>query len=280
MIKKVLFFAISIILAIVIYIIAFYTITYNHLFDIIESAIKEENYTEVTKIFTPFFDEKPAFSLSNEKYKVYMYEATIGYTKENEEKKTVSYFDHCYTVFMYGLENLEVNDVKVSDSETKNDTAFILSNSNGDTYTYKFVDSEANRNLVSSASSYGVVQLDFQEAIIKEKLNGEITNISFTESDGNVLFSQAVDLDFNSDFYTKTAELISTYDSCVETNDTTTFNKFYETWLTSFKETYQVGYTSSELRPSSNTWKIVGVMAVYLILDSVLGYFVLRRKRI
>lgn len=282
MLKKILFFGVAIILGFIIASVNYMSNRVNHIFKLVETARDEKKYDEVVKVFTPYYDKTPVYSVTLENDFVIQIYAVCALsektTGEGDSAKTVTTFANNYAVYMFDFSSIEKEGVVTDQSKgEENGMKLVLGNDTAQ-YSYDFVNTEASRNLISTINNFNLVQIEISQAEIEKELNGQITYFEFFDAKSNSVKRDSLNLNFSEEFFTSSTELIINYDAYLEDNDKAEeWKKFYTKWQEDYQ--FNVGYTTKEVSPSSLIWKTVGVMAIYVVVVAVLGFLLFRRKR-
>ena len=283
MIKKILFFTITIVVGVVLAYTTYYSSYVNHVYDIVETALKEERYEDVARMFTSYFDaESKVQRVDSEEGFILVYPSILQTTKTSTDGKSYTGFEKGYSVYGFNLKDTSFADITVSKDTTKNDSGIIYNGRDSQSYSYPFVVKTGDNpyDLTSTISNLKCVEANIGEKEINEKLGGSITGISLLNSNGDTIITASdLNLDFSEEFFDYADELIAKHDECAPTNDKDTFNPFFEEWKTKYlaaNENYKMFYSTSDIRPTSLVWKTVGIMAMYVAVCVLIGLLIFK----
>lgn len=283
MIKKILFFTITIVVGVVLAYTTYYSSYVNHVYDIVETALKEERYEDVARMFTSYFDaESKVQRVDSEEGFILVYPSILQTTKTSTDGKSYTGFEKGYSVYGFSLKDTSFADITVSKDTTKNDSGIIYNGRDSQSYSYPFVVKTGDNpyDLTSTISSLKCVEANIGEKDINEKLGGSITSISLLNSNGETIINASgLNLDLSEEFFTYADELIAKHDECAPTNDKDTFNPFFEEWKTRYlaaNENYKMFYSTSDIKPTSLLWKTVGIMVMYVAVCVLIGLLIFK----
>lgn len=281
MLKKVLFFSIAIILGVVLAYTTYYSYYVNNLYDMIDSAIAEERYEDVARMFTAYFDSDSSIEkIENENGFVYVYPSILQTTKKDTEGNDYISFEKGYSFYSFKIKEEVFTNVTVSSGTTKNDSGMVFSSGEA-SYEYPFVVTEGDSpyNLATTITSLSCVEVHIGESIINEKLGGEITSFSLLGNEKQpILVYDNVNLDFSERFFEYADDFVENYDLYAPSNDSENFEKFFTPWKEEYSknETFRISYSQKELKPTSVVWKTVGIMAMYLVVCALVGLLIFK----
>lgn len=235
--KKVLYVGFTLIIAIVVFFLGYYSNQFNHLYGLVNSAIEEKNYAEVVKIFDVCFDTKSKISDDSDKLDIVLYPAVsdagsnpeITYGTENDMKK-YNKFEKVYYLYIFNPK-YSYSDVSTGSDSAVNKTG-IRFNGESSSYDYYYIVNEnynsseykANpatlseailnnqRNLTGTVSSMNFMRFTLTETMVKEietKLGSTITSFEILDSTGATdIYKSDVALDYKDKFFTDINDLI------------------------------------------------------------------------
>lgn len=298
--KKVLYFGIAIVIGIVVAMVAYSSNQFNHVYNLVNTAIAEKKYEDVAKVFGGCFDTHAINTIEHDQMDIVVFPGTtltntVYYSQESEEQ-TYLVYEEAYYIYIF---NPTFNYVNVNDD---NQTALRFTSSSAAQYTYPFVVSSTTnkdyyvekpsnpteavmndaRDLISVQTNWNFMSITLTKTMvdyIKAQIGGTIVQMEVLDNEGtNVVYSESLPLDFSQAFFSDISELIDHYNVYLQAylkdnNDTEAadqFNAFYEPWYEEFKANQeQTGYTfrydDHTLSPGSLLWQTVGMMALYLV---------------
>lgn len=302
--KKFFYLLIVFILGVFVAFVSYNSNKYQHIYDLVDTAIKEEKYEEIAKIFGGCCDTKPQVLEKNDKLDLAIYNGTSILDLTYGDKRTYAY-EETYYIYFFDMKF----DYQTFDG-TDNATSIIFTSDNGMTYKYPLVVSESTnseylekeemtkdnailkspRNVVSNVDTWDFmfvnVSKSMVEAISKQLDNGEISGLAIIDNKGNPVVEIDVDFDFSQKFFNDIDELMVEYNkrlTAYEKNENVkeaekAFNQFYEPWHEEFeanKETtgYSFPYDTDYLVPSKVLWKTIGELGIYAAI--MFGFYVL-----
>ncbi len=278
--KKVLYFGIAIVFAILIYVIGYSSNQMNHLEGIVKSAIEKEEYYKVPMVWEGCFDTTSIIENNEEKLDIVLYPATsqtdVSYGGEDNTSRFLRY-ERAYYLYIFNTK-FSISNVNAG-STSYNQTSISFSGENGNSYEYYFIVNEkmnsqsyvslpltkeeallnASRDVTSTNSAWNFMRITLTETMleqIKKEINGDITKLEMKDADGKVQYSTNVPLDFSQKFFEDVKPLFENYNTYLdaylaagkdkkkiqEAEDT--FEEFYEPWMEEFeKNKEQTGYT-------------------------------------
>lgn len=277
--KKILYIGFVVIFGLVCAMATYYSSMINHIYDTVASSVTEERYADVTKAFTPFYDENEvvACNSSDALANFYVYSAVSSQDLTKDETSYVVY-EFSYSLVLVNIAgSVNFDDVMISSTETVNHSSLVFKN--GDkSYAYPLVSTETDNayNLLTTYSKIKCVQTTIAKSTIDQELGGKISSIELHDAEDTSVVSQTCNLNFSETFFDSVSEMVTKYNATEMgemTNDA--FNTYAETFLANYS--YQTGYSQSELYPSSLIWKTVGIMAIFTLLVVVLYFLIFKR---
>ena len=299
--KKVLYVAVALIFGFIVAVIAYNSNQFNNILDLVSTALVEEKYDELPKIFGGVHDTNEIINEKEEKAQVLVYNGT-AVTDLNYGEDSTRFMKYEGAYYIYIL-HPSFSTIDISEGETTvNKSAFVFTADNGNEYTYYMI-ANANvnadyyvaesktledvllkpaRDLASPKDSWGFMSVNVTETMVKyisEALGGKITGMNIVDNEGNVVGKYAVNFDFSQQFFTDIKELVTNYNVWLEAyvanekveEAEATFTEFYNPWLENFNantETtgYSFRYEDSYLSPNKILWQTVGMMALYSLV--------------
>ncbi|UKI48879.1 MAG: hypothetical protein L6U99_08510 [Clostridium sp.] len=118
----------------------YYSSYVNHVYDIVETALKEERYEDVARMFTSYFDaESKVQRVDSEEGFILVYPSILQTTKTSTDGKSYTGFEKGYSVYGFNLKDTSFADITVSKDTTKNDSGIIYNGRDSQSYSYPFV---------------------------------------------------------------------------------------------------------------------------------------------
>ena len=301
--KKFFYLLIVFILGVFVAFVSYNSNKYQHIYDLVDSAIKEEKYEEIAKIFGGCCDTNPVVSEKNDKLDLMVYSGTSILDLTYGEQRTYAY-EETYYIYFFDMKY----DYQTFDG-TDNASAIIFTSDNGMTYKYPLVVSDSinsdylektemtkdnallksERNVVSNVDTWDFMYVNVTKSMveaIEKQLNSNINGFVIIDNKGNEVVEIDVNFDFSQKFYSDINELIVEYNKWLTAyakNENVnqaedTFNKFYEPWQKAFEENkentgYSFPYDSDYLVPSKVLWKTIGELGIFAAI--MFGFYVL-----
>lgn len=294
MIKKILFFGIAIILGLMVWMTSYYSFYMGYTQDMIYTAIAEDDYDTLAKIFLPFYNKEGEDLGGNDEFDIFVYEGVVANTTKitvDGNEQTVNRYQDAFIFFVDNI-GFDLEGKKESDtSPVKNYSSLVFYNEEASLdYTFTFNDpidgvegaEGTNRYYVSAAKSLNFCEIDLNTNIIEEELAGKITKVEVIDGKGESVGTVDCNLDLTSSYFTEVKELVAAYDQYLDDLDATKYTEFYNTWLAEYNnvETNGVTLSDAERKPTSIYVKTIIVMVIYIAICGVLGYFILRKKEV
>ena len=307
---KVLYIGFAVILAILVYIAGYNTNAYNYINKITTNAINNKDYVELAKIHGGCFEAVDLVTneptLNKNGYELAIFKSGTLVTEEfyvsDETKTTENEYVYSYYVYLFGL--TDTLDASTDGTTVTNKTSFNFVGTEGE-YEYFFKVSnyyntaiyndkpktftEAilgdERNLFANQENWGFVNLTLTESLFEAMNIGTIKEIQLTDANGQVVFTQNIELDFNdqSGFFSEIKPLVVNYNEYIDkvTGEATneqiskaeaTFNEFYAKFEEEFVKnpTNTFRHEDKYLQPSNLVWKTAGLVAAYIASAMIL----------
>ncbi len=290
MVKKILFFGIAIILGIMVWMTSYYSFYMSNTQTMIYSAIENDDYDSLAKMFLPFYNKEEVDLGGNDDFKLVVYEGVIAEETKvtiDEQEQTTNRYQDALIFFVDNI-NFDLDGKKESDNAPiKNYTSLVFYN-NDKSYEYTFNDpidaveggEDTNRYYVSAAKELKFCEIDLSTKIIEEELDGAINKVEVKNAKGEIVGTITCDLNIDSDYFKEVDKLVSAYDTYLSDLDADKYMSFYNDWLETYNSNSNNGITMTdkERKPTSIYVKTVIVMVIYVGICGVLGYFILRKK--
>lgn len=276
MLKKILFFSITLIVGIVVAYTTYFSNYINFIYDTINTAVEEEKYENVVQLFTSYFDTESAIdSVNTENGFINVYPSIIYTTSTDENGSAVTVFEKAYSIYAFNLKSESFAALV----DQKNLSGFALYN--GTTkYEYSFVVTEGDNiyDFAEFIQTTGLMQLDLSYSVVEKSLNSAITKIELVDNQGKAVLSyDNLNLCFGEEFFTMADEYITNYSSYAEANDEAGWSTFYEGWKTRFDaEGSYLAYDSTTINMKSVLWKTVGMLALYIVACFLVGILIFK----
>lgn len=234
--KKVLYLSVAFIFGIIVALLAYNSNQYNNIYEMIETAIAEENYDEIPMIFGGCHDKKEIVLENNEKVDAVIYNGTAltDLVYGTDGSSSFTKYENSYYIYLFNS-----TFSSVTYNETENHTALVFTADNGNKYPYYYVVNsninsdqyskdqatlkdvllKASRDLTIAESNWGLMSINLTSTMadfIEEEIGGAITGLEIVDNEGNVVADIDVDLDFSQQFFTDVNPLISYYNQYLE----------------------------------------------------------------
>lgn len=251
LILKIAYFAFAVVLAIIVYMLAYQTSAYDHVVGKLSSYASEKDYDSVCRMFGGgLLDGNEIVKIENEKFDLVIYEGVaennISYTVVEDEKevtKSHHTFNKIYHMFILNSD-INTQNVTTQDSVT-NSTAIRFYSADG-YYDYKFdISSEVNKDLYIEkpsnvketllnaervASNYydnwGIYYFNFNEetvGFIEEELASDIIGFNLVDGASKTLLDDneqcKLSFNFESTFFTDVKVLYDAYQKFIPIYD-------------------------------------------------------------
>lgn len=316
--KKILYFGIAIVFGILVYIIGYSSNQMNHLEGLVSSAIEKEEFYKVPMVWGGCFDTKSIIDNTTDKMDIMLYPATsqtdVTYGSEEDSKRFLE-FERAYYLYIF---NAKFSiDTATDGTSNFNKTAieFSSSDAGSSSYDYFFIVNETinssqyvkepttkeevllnnSREVTNTNSTWNFMRVTFTETMLKQiskEMNGNITKLSVKNSDGEVVFSVDVQLDFSQGFFQheKITTILVKYNNYLQDylaaeGDSTKLKELNSKWndeLAVWKKDFNdstsstgfaMGYERSVVTPSKLVWQTIGMLILYAIV--ILLFYVL-----
>ncbi len=308
--KKVLYIGVSVIIAIVVYMVGYQSNQNNHIYDLVSKNVSSGEYANVGRTLGGCFDTNSIISENEEKLDLVIYPATTLTSSYQYGDQKYQHFEAAYYIYLFkpqfSLWNAE--DVKVP-----NKAGIRFTSSDGSSYDYYYlVNENVNSNcyvkdpntleeallkngrqhiiyqkqqgLLFSVSTFTKKQLE----LIQNRLNGKaIDTISILDIRGEAVYTTNVKLDFTQDFFIDIEPFSTRFDEYVQAVNATSdskeqkqleedFNAFSKDWQENTfapwvdEKGYTMRYDNSVLSPGSLIWQTIGMVALFAVVVVIL----------
>ncbi len=308
--KKVLYVGVSVILAIVIYMVGYQSNQNNHIYELVSKNVSSGEYANVGRTLGGCFDTNSIVSENEEKLDLVIYPATTLTSSYQYGDQRYQHFETAYYIYLFkpqfSLWNTE-------DEKAPNKAGIRFTASDGSSYDYYYlVNEDVNSNcyvsnpntleeallknkrqhiiyqkqhgLLFTISTFTKTQLN----LIKERLNGNaIDAISILDIRGEVVYTTNVQLDFSQAFFTDIESFSTRFDEYVQTVNATSdskekknlekeFSEFSKEWQDNTfapwidEKGYTMRYDNNVLSPSSLIWRTIGMVALFGVVVVIL----------
>ena len=314
MFKKICFFIIAGFFGIAIYYLNYQTDQYNHTLNIINTAIEEEKYSDVARVFGGYFDTETIIKDDSDKLDLRIYPGTTQVNVEYYKNDSlVNHYDFVKTYYFYLFKtNYSLATFTYGESEQINYSGIKFIGESNKEYMYYFVINDQinannfvekpteiiqtmlnnDRDYVTTNDSLKFISINFTDLMIEEivkTIESPITKLEIIDNENNVVYTQNVTLDFSEEFFKYSSEMITKYSDAIERyNEVKTtkeqeevmaeFNEYYSKWMTKFEEdnilTYSFGFSKEELSPNSLYFESIDKLVIFLVI-LVLAYILL-----
>ena len=314
--KKITYYALMIIFGILFMMMIMFSVFSGEEQSFIEDSINSGDYTNALKEYSSFSNTNPVYENLEMSDKSELRVFEVAYT--NIVAPTSEKYNYLDIEYAIALENSTINKNNPAASDdkgtVKNQFGYIVINSLGEkfqVYANGYVDGNAtskeNAYLVKDKNGstvnedgeeYGSIAVanNYYEPIymlyIPSKLLNEysgfttfdIKTIKIVDNCGNTYQEINFDtaLSYNSPFFNKINEMLTTYNECVDANSFEAYNNIYSEWEKSFLE---LDGANIYLKPKdyTNGWtwfKIVISAILYILFVLVLGDVLVGKRRI
>lgn len=308
--KKVLYVGVSVILAIVIYMVGYQSNQNNHIYDLVSENVSKGEYANVGRVLGGCFDTNSIVSEDEEKLDLVIYPATTLTSSYQYGDQRYQHFETAYYIYLFKPQFSLWN---ADDEKAPNKAGIRFTASDGSSYDYYYLVNEnvnsnmyvkspstleeallknqrqqiiyqKDRNLLFTMSTLTKTQLN----LIKERLNGNaIDDISILDIRGEVVYTTKVQLDFSQPFFTDIEPFSTRFDEYVQTVNATSdskekknlekeFNEFSKDWQDNTfapwveEKGYTMRYDNSYLSPGSLIWRTIGMVALFAVVVVIL----------
>ncbi|MDE7106521.1 MAG: hypothetical protein K2O22_05095 [Anaeroplasmataceae bacterium] len=316
--KKVLYFGIAIVFGILVYIIGYSSNQMNHLEGLIGKAIEKEEFYKVPMVWGGCFDTKSIIDNTTDKMDIMLYPATsqtdVTYGSEDDSKRYLE-FERAYYLYIFNAKFSINTATDGTSSLNKTAIEFSSSDEGSTSYDYYFIVNETinssqyvkepttveevllnnSREVTNTNATWNFMRVTFTETMLKQiskEIKGNITKLAVKNSDGEVVFSANVELDFSQGFFKHESittllkqynEYLKDYlaadgDSSKLKEINSKWDNEFTTWQKEFDDNasttgFAMGYDRSVVTPSKLVWQTIGLLALYAIV--ILLFYVL-----
>lgn len=308
--KKVLYVGVSIIIAVVIYMIGYQSNQNNHIYDLVAENVNKGEYANVGRTLGGCFDTKSIVTEDEDKLDLVVYPATTLTSSYQVDGKSYQHFETAYYIYLFKPQFSLWN---VDNEKAPNMSGIRFIASDGSSYDYLYLVNEnvnadkyvnnpkteeeallknqrqqiiyqKQHNLLFAISTFTKTQLN----LIKTYLNGnEIDKISILDIRGEVVYTTNVQLDFSQAFFTDVESFRAHFDEYVQKVNATSdkkekkrleeeFNAYSIDWQDNTfapwveEKNYTLRYDNSILSPSSLIWRTIGMVALFAVVVVIL----------
>lgn len=309
MFKKILYVIVSVFFGVAIYYINYTSDQTEYKLEIVENAIKNEEYETIPRLFGGVFDKNSIVNDNSDEFDLRVYPGTDRQIVEYEDK---DYVDHKYenfeNAYYFYLFNASFDMTNITNEKNTVNNASFRFYSGVNKYDYHlnlsksvnndiFVNNPKNvsdsvlkgyRNLIEQHDEYSMLHQSFTETMINEIesiLGGDIEAYALVDNEGNEIYKQAINLEFENAFFNDVAEMVSKTDKFFKDYDSQSdkklkekiveeYDAFYNEWLKSFNSDehpdYLFRFTADELVPDDlrfrSIWPLIGYIFGALLL--------------
>lgn len=269
--KKVIYFAVAVVMGMIFYMIIYSANLSDHKFNLVGTAIQNKDYHVVPQVFLEVpFDTESIIKTEDEDAVVEVYPAAgmVNYTYlVNGETKTYSRYERAYLFFMFETK-FPMGGYVDSGNNTVNPTSIKFVGDKG-VYNFYFVQNEtynvgsyiaepksemeyalnAERDLTKINTDWDFVPISLSETAIKciESVTGTISSFQVVDAMGEVKLEQNISFSFTEKFYTheyiattntEMNEMLNKYYASSDSKEQKALSDDINNYLISFKENF------------------------------------------
>ena len=309
--KKIIYFAVAVVLGMIFYMIIYSANLSDHKFNFVNTAITNKDYHVVPQVFLEVpFDTKSIIKTNDEDavVEVYPAEGMVSYTYlAGEESKTYSSYEKAYLFFIFEAE-FPMEGYVDSGNNTVNPSAIKFIGDKG-TYDFYFVQNETynpgsyiaepknekeyslngSRDVTAINSDWGFVPISLSETTIKyiEETTGTINSFQIVDATGEIRMEEKLSFTFTEAFYsnefilktnTEMNVLLDKYYATSDSKEQSALTDEINQYLLDFKESFyektkDTGYAISLSEDILNPGSVYWKTIAYLGLYAVLIFF-------
>ena len=269
--KKVIYFAVAVVMGMIFYMIIYSANLSDHKYSLVDAAIKNKDYHIVPQVFLEVpFDTNSIIETNDEDAVVEVYPASgmVSYSYYvGEETKTYSRYEKAYLFFIFES-NFPMSGYVDSGNNTVNPSCINFIGDKG-VYQFYFVQNEtynpgsyvaepknekeyalnSTRDLSAIKSDWNFIPISLSETAIKfiEETTGSISSFQIVDATGEVKVDQAISFSFSETFYSheyiSTANqemntLLNKYYATTDSKEQSTLSNEINDYLVSFKDNF------------------------------------------